>query len=72
MQALQDLVHTNLRILNTQCQGVLHTMLRRAPGYVCRWELRHTVGLANAGYMGGALVLANLACCPVVVCRSQI
>jgi SAM-dependent methyltransferase len=35
LQALQDLVHTNLRILNTQCQGVLHTVLKRAPGYVC-------------------------------------
>lgn len=38
LQSLNDVAKTNLRIFSAQsCSGPLHNMLKKAPGYMCRW-----------------------------------
>lgn len=57
LQSLKEVAATNLRIFSAQsCSGPLHEVLKRAPGYMCRWGTQF--GKIAAAY----------ACCVLRLC----
>lgn len=55
VQSLKEVAATDLRIFSAQsCSGPLHDVLKKAPGYVCRWGARG---------QGAGPAAAVLACC---------
>jgi hypothetical protein len=60
--SIKELADSDLRIYNTQCSGAVHTSLRNAPRYVCRWAC-HAAGhctRADAGTSFGASELLSV------------